>query len=127
MNTSIESVTMTALTLALDAAALRQQAIAANVANQATPGYVPVKVDFGAQMQEARRSLEMRGRIDSASLAGVRPSLAPVHAPDGAAQPTTLDEQMADLAENTVRYQALAKGLARQFSILSAAVNDGRR
>ena len=34
---------------------------------------------------------------------------------------------MANKTNNTVHYQALAKGLSRHFSILQAAINDGKR
>lgn len=127
MSDPIESITTAAVSLALDAASLRQQAIAANIANHATEGYVPVKLDFESQMQEARRTLDSKGSLDAASLAGVKLQLQPMLGTDGQPAKVHLDEQMADMAQNAVQFQALAKGLARHFSILSAAVNDGKR
>jgi len=127
MSDPIQSVTTLALSLALDAASLRHQAIAANIANHATEGYVPQKVDFESQMQEARRTLDSKGSLDAGSLAGVKPQLQPMLDANGQPAKVHLDEQMADMAQNAVRFQALAKGLARHFSILSAAVNDGKR
>jgi flagellar basal-body rod protein FlgB len=127
MSDPIQSVTTVALSLALDAASLRHQAIAANIANHATEGYVPQRVDFESQMQEARRTLDSKGSLDAASLAGVKLQLQPMLGADGQPVKVQLDEQMADMAQNAVHFQALAKGLARHFSILSAAVNDGKR
>jgi flagellar basal-body rod protein FlgB len=127
MSDPLESITTAALSLALDAASLRHQAIAANIANHATEGYVPQKVDFEAQMQEARRSLDATGRLDPVALASVRPALRPVTAAGGQPTQVRIDQEMADLAQNAVQFQALAKGLARHFSILSIAVNDGKR
>lgn len=122
MTNPVESITTTALGLALDAAQLRQQAITANIANHATEGYAPLGVDFESQMAQARRTLETDGRLDAASLAGVQPKLVPL-----APQPVRLDEQVAEMAANSVTYQALARGLSRHLSILSAAVSDGKR
>jgi flagellar basal-body rod protein FlgB len=127
MSDPLQSVTTAALSLALDAASLRHQAIAANIANHGTQGYVPQKVDFAAQMQEARRSLEATGRIDPAALANVRVDLQPLMGADGLPAQVHIDQEMADLAQNSVQFQALAKGLARHLSILSTAVNDGKR
>jgi len=35
--------------------------------------------------------------------------------------------QVAAMAENSLRYQALLKGLSHHFSMMSLAVNDGKR
>lgn len=123
----ISSITTSALALALDAAGLRHQAIAGNIANHATPGYVPQRLDFAAQMGEARRSLQSSGAIDPSALASVRLQLHPMLDAAGSPSPVRIDEQIADMAQNAVDYQALAKGLARHFAILGLAVNDGKR
>jgi flagellar basal-body rod protein FlgB len=127
MTSPIDSVTTAVVGLALDAAQLRQQAAAANVANHATEGFVPLAVDFEGQMAQARRSLETSGQLDAASLAGVQPRLVPLVGADGLPSPVRLDEQVAAMAENAVAYQALARGLSRHFAILSTAVSDGKR
>src|SRR5213075_2183060 len=127
MTTAIESVTTAALALALDAASLRQQAISANVANHATPGFGTLKLDFESQMEDARRALDSKGRLDASSLANVQLQLAPALDANGQPVRVQIDEQMADMAQNAVHYQALARGLSRHYSILSSAVSDGKR
>jgi flagellar basal-body rod protein FlgB len=127
MTSPVDSITAAALGLALDAAQLRQQAIAANIANHGTQGYVPIGVDFESQLAQARRSLESGAPLEASSLAGVQPRLVPLSSPDGAQPAVRLDEQVAAMAGNAVTYQALARGLARHFAILSAAVSDGKR
>ncbi len=127
MTEGIESITTAALALALDATSLRQQAIAANIANHATEGYVPQKLNFESQMQEARRALDSRGTIDSFALSGVRLELEPVLDAEGLPVKVHLDAQVADMAQNSVQYQVLVKALSRHFSILSTAVSDGKR
>ncbi|HSV34281.1 MAG TPA: flagellar basal body protein [Ramlibacter sp.] len=123
----LEALTTATLSLALDAASLRQRALAANIANHATPGYVPVKVDFDAQMQEAKRALDSRGSVDAASLAGVQLHAQPALDVNGQPVKLRLDALVADMAQNSVQYQALSKALGRHFSILSSAVSDGKR
>lgn len=128
MTDGIEGITTAALGLALDAAALRQQASAANIANAGTADYVPVAVSFESQLAEARQMLQTHGRLDAASLAGVEPRLeaAPL---DGLGLPAKvqLDVEVARMAQNAVQYQALVKGLAKHYALLAAAVTEGKR
>jgi flagellar basal-body rod protein FlgB len=70
--------------------------------------------------------LQSRGSVDDAALAQIRPVLF-VQAAEEASNAVGLDTQMAALAENSLQYQALLKGLSRQFSILSSAVSDGKK
>lgn len=128
MSAGIEAVTTAALGLALDAASLRQQAIAANIANSETQGYVPVRVSFEDQLEGARRELQEQGTLDAASLSGVEPRLQRV-APNGLGYAGQMrpDIEVAHLAQNAVQYQVLIKGLSRHFAILSEAVGDGKK
>ena len=123
----IESITTAALSLALDAASLRQQAIAANMANAGTPGYAPLTVNFEDQLEDARRALQARGRLDEATLAGVQPRLEAQPALGGVPARLQLDMEAANLAQNSVHYQALLKGLSRHYALLASAVSDGKK
>lgn len=127
MREGLEAITTAALGLALDAASLRQQAIAANIANHGTEGYVAQKLDFASQMEEARRLLDTKGSMDAFTLASVRLQLEPVLDSRGQPAKVQLDEQVADMAQNSVQYQLLARGLNRHFAMLSSAVSDGKR
>jgi flagellar basal-body rod protein FlgB len=126
MNEGVESITAAALGLALDAASIRQQAIAANIANHATEGYVPRQLEFQAQMQEAQRVLASEGTLDARTLAGVQLRLEPSLDAQGQPVKVHLDEQVADMAQNAVQYQVLARALNRHFAILSSAMSDGK-
>ena len=124
----IEAVTTAVLGLALDAASLRQQAIASNIANSETLGYVPLKVSFEDQLEDARRALNDQGKLDASSLAGVEPRVEHVVANGLTWQDQVRpDIEVASLAQNAVQYQALIKGLSKHFAILSAAVGDGQK
>ncbi|WP_048437847.1 flagellar basal body protein [Caenimonas sp. SL110] len=127
MNDGIEAITTAALRTAMDAASLRQQAISANIANHSTQGYVAQKVDFESQMLDARRSLDARGRIDAFALSSVRLELAPMLDANGVPAKVHLDEQVAQMSQNAVAYQTLARGLSRHLAILYTAASDGKR
>lgn len=121
----LEAVTRQALGLALDAAALRQQALASNIANANVQGYAPLRVSFEEQLDEARRSMGMDNAIDAAALSQVRPVLWSEEMPrEGGAR---LDLEVAEMARNAVNYQALIKGMSRHLSILAMAAADGKR
>jgi flagellar basal-body rod protein FlgB len=105
--------------LALDAASLRQQAIANNIANVGTIGYSPLKVNFEEQLAFARGGLS--GFVVPAS---ARPF---IETDSSGAPAVMLDVEMVRLAQNAVHYQSLLKALDKHMSIISTAVNEGRR
>ena len=127
MTDGIEAITRSALALALDAASLRQQAIATNIANANAIGYVPQRVNFEAQLGELRRTLEQGGVIDAFALDQVRPRIESAVDGFGVPAQVQLDVEAAEMARNAVQYQALIKGLSRQFDILSMAASDGKK
>jgi len=128
MTDGIEAITTTALGLALDAANLRQQTIAGNISNANTVDYVPLRVSFEAQLVDARRALESQGRLDLTSLAGVQPRIERAGLDSRGLPPKLLlDVEVAGMVQNSVRYQALVKGLSRHYATLSAAVSEGKR
>ena len=123
MSQSTEAVTSAIMRVALDGASLRHQAIAANIANAATPGYQPLKVSFESQLASARDRLN-----GGEALQGVLADLSPsVEAQAQEGEGPALDLQVADMAQNVVQYQALLKGWSKRMSILSAAINEGKR
>jgi len=128
MTEGLEAITVTALGLALDAASLRQRAAAANIANASTEGYLPVRVSFESQLDEARAALETRGRLDTDALSGVRPALEVVTRDESGLSPKVmLDLEVAGMSSNAAHYQALVKGLSMHYAVLSAAVSDGKK
>ncbi len=129
MTQGIEGITTAALSLALDAASMRQQAIAANIANADVPGYQPMAVDFESRLDDAQRKLDSGKPLEMDDLSGI----APRFVADASLQPTglspkvTLDLEMARLAQNGVQFQALTTALSRHFQVMSLAVNDGKK
>jgi flagellar basal-body rod protein FlgB len=125
MTQGIEAITTAALSLALDAASLRHQAIAANIANHATEGYVPLKLDFESQLANARRGVG--GGLDELALANVKLQLQPALDENGVPARVQLDTEVADMARNAVQFQALARGLNRHLGILAMAASEGKK
>lgn len=126
---AIEISTVQAVSLALDAASLRHQALAANIANVGTPNYRPLRVSFEEQLGALRAGLARGGAIDPSLIDAARPTLErePLPSSGDAAGTVALDQQVAKISENAVHYQALLRALNKQFSILSTAINDGKR
>jgi flagellar basal-body rod protein FlgB len=125
MINGVEAVTTATLSLALDAAALRHESIAANIANANSVDHIPIRMNFDAELSRAREEL--------VSQSGSRPSALPVldiEVATGAHDPldrVRLDAEMATMSQNSLHYQALLRGLSRHMSILESAVADGKR
>lgn len=111
----IDPMTLQLASRALDAGALRHQAIAQNIANANVAGARATRVLFE----------ELLGELPQASAAGSvelpQPQLVTTDAP------IALDEEMAALSSNSLHYQALLRALGRELSILSIAVQEGKR
>jgi len=106
----------------LDAAALRQEAIAANIANADTPGYrrLDVAPDFAEQLR-ARVS----GGDASRPLESLQPSLAEdTHArtvrPDG--NTVEIEHELLAMNRNAVEYQFLTEVVSRNIKQLKMAI-----
>src|SRR4051812_20404989 len=108
---NIEAVTTSALSAALSAGATRQTAVAANIANAGTEGYVPLRVGFDSRLDDAKAALRERGALDPSHIAGLRGQLEPMLDGSGVAARVQLDAEMAELASNSVHFQALLQGL----------------
>lgn len=113
MATTIESVR-----LALGAGSLRQRIIASNIANASSPDHVRMKVVFEEHLANALDALS-----DGSALQSVQPDVVAA-GPRGAK--VQIDQEMVDLSANSVRYQALTKGLSRYYGIASLIVSSGR-
>lgn len=123
MNNIIDTSTTGLVSLALDAAVLRQQALAQNIANANTPGYRPLRVSFEARVQE----LVAADGLVEAPDAGRRPQFRPILelAEEGAQ--VALDTEVAKLADNTLHHQVLLKALSKHLALIGTAINEGKR
>ena len=122
----IADVTLTALERALDGTAAQQRAIADNLANLETPGYVARRVSFAGALRAALAA-EKRGE------GGALDDLLPTTTLDNATPPlpgssnVDIEREMTDLSEASVRYEALVQMTRRKFEMLGTVIADGRR
>ena len=117
------------VSVALDAALARHAAIAANIANADTPNYRPLMARFDQLVTELQGRVTDRTQ-DEAILrdAGrMQESLqsSPLVA-DPSAPQVELDMQMADLAKNTLQYQALLTAQGKLMSLTDLVISEGR-
>lgn len=119
----IDNSTTALLSMALDAAVMRQQAIAHNIANVNTPNYQRLSVSFEQRLESLRDSRGQLATPSMASLAHLQPVL---EAAEDAA-PVALDEEMTALSATTLHHQTLLKALTKQFALLGMAINEGKR
>ena len=106
-----------ALERAIEGAGMRQQALAANLANVNTPGYRRQDVDFHTVLQAA-----MPGGRDALAATQIAPAVdaaAPMR-PDG--NSVDVDAESANLAQNALEYEALAQVLRARGDIIEIAM-----
>jgi len=106
-----------ALSQALDVAALRQAVHTANIANAGVPGYRRLEVIVDSQVQAS--SSEPPDWDTGASPAGAR-------VVQTAADTVKLDKEMALMAKDATRYQALLSAFERTASLLQLAIREGK-
>ncbi len=130
--------TLKILAYALDGLSTRQKAIANNVANVDTPGYKAERVQFEDQLQAALRQNDSSGGLplkttDTRHLGHVAP-----FEPRGITITTQnntmrndgnsvdIDLEMTELAETTVRFQALSQLTGMKISLLKNIIRESR-
>lgn len=125
--------TINLLDRSLDIRSMRHNLISSNIANQETPGYKAVDIDFKTALDKAEGEVLPLIKSDEHHVGGT---------PGGndgivEVQRTGVDEgydrnsvnielEMAKMAENTMMYNAAADILARKFKGLEYAVREGR-
>lgn len=121
----IDGGTTALLSLAIDAAAMRQQALAQNIANVNTPGYRRIDVSFAERIGNL---VDANGqvRVQADRLAGFRPYLQ-VAAPDGADGTVSVDTEIAAISENTLHHQVLLKALSKHLAMIGTAIGEGKK
>jgi flagellar basal-body rod protein FlgB len=116
------------LSRALDAYALRQRAMADNLANVDTPGYRPKHVAFEEHLAAAAHGAAMQGALTDprhlplpgAAPDGAAPVVEDAPAIPGAEAPggvngIDIDREMTDLAVNQIRFRFAARLLGDTF------------
>ncbi|HEY5672402.1 MAG TPA: flagellar basal body rod protein FlgB [Malonomonas sp.] len=128
--------TMSVLQKSLDLRAQKQQVIAGNIANSETPGYAARKMSFEADLRKAISSPELQGRqsqakhfpIGGTGISGVQGRIVKQYDgnPLGDGNSVSIDDEMFDLSENQLLFEADAQMLKKKLTILKFAAGDGR-
>ncbi|HEV7610168.1 MAG TPA: flagellar basal body rod protein FlgB [Steroidobacteraceae bacterium] len=109
------------LSRALDAAALRQTVHATNVANVDTEGYRRMEVVFSAEVERLNAEGPALDANEALQWAQAEPEVV-----ESAESKVRLDQEMAQMAENAVRYQTLLGAIERTLGLLRYAAKEGR-
>lgn len=96
---------------ALDAYALRQKAIASNVANIDTPGYKRLEVNFEDALQKAQKLQTVQTDFDDVQLKLQESEEKPL-----------LEDEMMTLADTQIRAQLVTRTLRHNFQLLKAGI-----
>ncbi|WP_378957112.1 flagellar basal body rod protein FlgB [Pelosinus sp. sgz500959] len=134
LNSILSSPRVAVLEQALSASSLRQKVISNNIANVNTPGYKKSEVSFEDMLQNAiggdklpmvktnERHLGMgkdsipNPQINTMSNTSIRT--------DG--NNVDIDVEMADLAKNSIYYNAVVQQISNYFSGIKSAIKEGR-
>jgi flagellar basal-body rod protein FlgB len=110
----VSDITMTAVQVALRGLALRQRAIADNIANVETPGYQAERVDFEGSLRNALDGLDPQATSITTSR-----SLDPTNQ---AGNNVKLDDETVSLIDTNLRYQLAVEAASAKFRLLRTAI-----
>lgn len=125
----------TALIKQLDAAYLRQKVIADNIANMNTPGFKKSEVRFENALKQALgsdssglRTTHPRHIPNQADISRLAPEIVKIDNTSMRASGNNvdIDQEMVNLAKNTLVYSTVAQTLSTRKSIMSYVVQGGK-
>jgi flagellar basal-body rod protein FlgB len=128
MSLDLGGVTMQLMGIALDAAMLRHDVIANNIANHDTPGFKTKRLRFEALFSDTIMQLkDENGTMLKSRIGLLRDSIQDGSMVVSENEPVELDREMVRLSENTLWYQAILKVASKHGELLRLAVNGGRQ
>ena len=129
MPTELGGVTGAAVRLALDAAAMRHQVIANNLANIQTEDFAPRRLAFERILaEELGTEMPSSPQLLGEAIDRVATRMVSSGAVlESAGEDVSIEREITALADNTLRYRALLSAIGRQMSILQIAIDEGRR
>lgn len=126
---ALAGVTSKIARMSLDAYVARYQVLANNIANVDTNGYRPLQLNFEQQLTALQAAVSS-GNASDGELLGLTDAVHPFV--EQAAIPSTqtdqatrLDDQVTQLTQNTLQYEALLTAMDQLGAINRLAVNGG--
>lgn len=111
--------TQLGLEQAISGAALRQRAIANNIANANTAGYKRVDVDFHSALDQALSAPDPKAKLKSLAFETTTDTSSSTRA-DG--NNVDIDAEMANLSQNSLEYQSLVQVARARMQMLQIAM-----
>jgi flagellar basal-body rod protein FlgB len=121
---------------ALDAAWMRNETIANNIANVNTPGFKKSYVRFEELLTDAVDKFQISGIKKDEKFLPIGKDTKFTVSPQIVREEFTsmrrdennvdIDVEMAELAKNTIKYNALIAQMSKEFSKIKLAINGGR-
>ena len=120
--------TTAALEKALQGQALRQRAVANNIANVDTPGYSPQRVRFESELQAAlaadpEDAIETTDRIGRLQPQEQREGISLRRDGNG----VDIEREMVELAESSLQHRVLVRLLSKKLQMLKNVATEGGR
>lgn len=126
--------TVNFLKFALDGTWLRHEAISNNIANVDTPGYKRITVEFEDILNDNLKNKSIKLKVtNKLHIDSRHNNLEPrivKHRNSSSREDgnnVNIDTEMANLAKNTIMYNALIRQTASEFSKIKSVINEGRR
>ena len=118
---------------ALDAAWMRNETISNNIANVNTPGFKKSYVRFEEYLKDAHEKFQISGIKKDARFLPIGKDRIVSVSPEIVQENSTsmrrdqnnvdIDVEMAELAKNTIKYNALIAQLSKEFAKIKLAIN----
>lgn len=127
---------MTLLSKVLDLRSANQQIISSNIANAETPGYAPARFEFEQELRQAigrngfHLATDNPGHIPSntTNIGAVSGKIVKLADKTGVGDKNgvNVDQEMVNLSENEIMYEASAQILRKKLSLLTYVVQGGQ-
>ena len=116
----------------MDVYSLRQKTISNNIANAMTPGYKALKVEFEEEYKKSLNPNAVRGSrtsenhlpLGTKSFSQIKPKVdfKEDGLNDSGLNNVDIDKEMAELAENSLRYEMSTKLIFKRFANIKGAI-----
>lgn len=116
----------------MDTYSLRQKTLSNNIANAMTPGYRAQKVSFEEEYKKMLDPNRLRGRrtnddhlaLGTKSFSQIKPKVEYKEDPmnDTGLNNVDIDREMAEMAENSLRYEMSTKLINKRFMNIKSAI-----
>ena len=121
--------TSAALAKTLDGSSARERVLADNIANAETPLYTRKDISFEHELSAALSTADANPDAQIAAIDRIQPQSHPdLTTPrrlDG--NNVEIEHEMANMAENSLRFDSSAQLLAMRIRLLRMAIHEGRR